>query len=96
MSKIQNFNSIKVRLEQLPANPPSAPPNNFNSIKVRLEPHCPKDYSLLPLFQFHKGAIRTCVFTITLVVSSKFQFHKGAIRTEERKAGYSEDGISIP
>ena len=55
---------------------------HFNSIKVRLEP---SSSSPSPLpgceFQFHKGAIRTCIFRITEYRKYQFQFHKGAIRT---------------
>ena len=34
---------------------------DFNSIKVRLELSYMQDSNLRPLFQFHKGAIRTIV-----------------------------------
>ena len=34
-----------------------------------------------PLFQFHKGAIRTCMKYHIQINGYIFQFHKGAIRT---------------
>ena len=38
-------------------------PSNFNSIKVRLEPYIVVLHTLLQLFQFHKGTIRTAPTT---------------------------------
>ena len=61
----RHFNSIKVRLEQEIAGSMSVH-RNFNSIKVRLEratlgTRCNRG----PLFQFHKGTIRTfCVISL--------------------------------
>ena len=44
---------------------------NFNSIKVRLEPISGVNVPTSPVFQFHKGAIRTryliCLKTLTLI-----------------------------
>ena len=34
---------------------------NFNSIKVRLEPISGVNVPTTPVFQFHKGAIRTLI-----------------------------------
>ena len=65
--RLVNFNSIKVRLEQVKGVPPFAINHYFNSIKVRLElllRLCTIGWSWL--FQFHKGAIRT---SITLIPS---------------------------
>ena len=54
------FNSIKVRLEQGGGSPPQPLVLYFNSIKVRLEPDTLTSDNLgTPVFQFHKGAIRT-------------------------------------
>ena len=55
----------------------------FNSIKVQLEHHRQHEKTRgFALFQFHKGAIRTCrPFSEPDVVEFLFQFHKGAIRT---------------
>ena len=53
-----NFNSIKVRLELVLKNGKLYPPN-FNSIKVRLELREKRVAAAFPVFQFHKGAIRT-------------------------------------
>ena len=55
--------------------------NNFNSIKVRLEQTSAHCLVLIPLFQFHKGTIRTIVLFVHLVNKRLFQFHKGTIRT---------------
>ena len=59
-SVLQNFNSIKVRLELCKGSISSLNSLNFNSIKVRLE-HDSDFVSQIEahLFQFHKGAIRT-------------------------------------
>ena len=55
-----NFNSIKVRLEQVFSTQPIPPYQDFNSIKVRLELFLNLiDSRICILFQFHKGAIRT-------------------------------------
>ena len=59
MSKAQNFNSIKVRLEPCCTRPKQSLILNFNSIKVRLEPENSVTLAVDKLFQFHKGAIRT-------------------------------------
>ena len=55
--------------------------NYFNSIKVRLELHVVGIYAVSPVFQFHKGAIRTDGDDGILAAYLEFQFHKGAIRT---------------
>ena len=55
-----NFNSIKVRLEPSSSEPFYVQYGNFNSIKVRLEPLKLTIAKAIALFQFHKGAIRTC------------------------------------
>ena len=38
-------------------------------------------YALGLIFQFHKGTIRTNIWTISHIIDIKFQFHKGTIRT---------------
>ena len=53
------FNSIKVRLELNTMKNTSLLLLYFNSIKVRLELVLLQLSSLVPKFQFHKGAIRT-------------------------------------
>ena len=58
---VWHFNSIKVRLELLDIIL-SFQILNFNSIKVRLEQAVNLIDSVLGVFQFHKGAIRTIVF----------------------------------
>ena len=60
-STIGDFNSIKVRLEQGYAENGEEAYKNFNSIKVRLEPPFIPIAFYLRVFQFHKGAIRTCL-----------------------------------
>ena len=63
-TSFDNFNSIKVRLEPCVISI-SAPEYNhhFNSIKVRLEREGVLKLATTEanLFQFHKGAIRTCL-----------------------------------
>ena len=56
---LENFNSIKVRLELVFYCTPFDSMKNFNSIKVRLEPDSTSSYLTSLSFQFHKGAIRT-------------------------------------
>ena len=54
----------------------------FNSIKVRLEHRvCPR-FLHSPLFQFHKGTIRTFRRRFSEHRPPAFQFHKGTIRTD--------------
>ena len=56
----RDFNSIKVRLERVDNMRDSLFLLHFNSIKVRLERIIVFLYKVgVPLFQFHKGAIRT-------------------------------------
>ena len=45
---------------------------DFNSIKVRLELSEKIDFSLITIFQFHKGAIRTRVDLVTAQNQSYF------------------------
>ena len=54
-----NFNSIKVRLEHYLVSDDKLYIGNFNSIKVRLERNYKTKCYVPPIFQFHKGAIRT-------------------------------------
>ena len=56
---------------------------HFNSIKVRLELISVLIQLRPPLFQFHKGAIRTAVHDDWKSQFIGFQFHKGAIRTQQ-------------
>ena len=53
------FNSIKVRLEPPSGISTSCRPSGFNSIKVRLERLIERFNVHRPMFQFHKGTIRT-------------------------------------
>ena len=53
----------------------------FNSIKVRLEQMGYKPLFSTPMFQFHKGTIRTLAHGGDTSVCMTFQFHKGTIRT---------------
>ena len=55
---------------------------NFNSIKVQLEPKAGLIGVIKPpIFQFHKGTIRTSDDETEFITDKKFQFHKGTIRT---------------
>ena len=58
-SKLSDFNSIKVRLELFGELTAPCADLHFNSIKVRLEQPKHRIVNKLPVFQFHKGAIRT-------------------------------------
>ena len=79
---LENFNSIKVRLELVFYCTPFDSMKNFNSIKVRLEPDSTSSYLTSLSFQFHKGAIRTGDGQANYKASPIFKFHKGAIRTQ--------------
>ena len=48
---------------------------------MRLERNMRANFHTQPIFQFHKGAIRTLVGAGFYTDTLKFQFHKGAIRT---------------
>ena len=80
---MDNFNSIKVRLELVGGVPPGWSMVHFNSIKVRLERNAFYWCDLAPQFQFHKGAIRTAGVPSIVGGVPPFQFHKGAIRTRK-------------
>ena len=80
--ELRYFNSIKVRLEPKIAEVLAVLQRYFNSIKVRLELAWVLVPRLTIQFQFHKGAIRTCVRYRKFLVVVEFQFHKGAIRTQ--------------
>ena len=71
-----------MRLEQLLSEVVDKVSADFNSIKVRLELRRFVRISIeLPIFQFHKGAIRTASGDGGWMIPPRFQFHKGAIRT---------------
>ena len=53
------FNSIKVRLELKEEFEKQWNEFHFNSIKVRLEQGLRPEWWIIPVFQFHKGTIRT-------------------------------------
>ena len=77
----ENFNSIKVRLEQAKGRLILLAKHDFNSIKVRLEPNRLSSELKNILFQFHKGTIRTQDAFVDYYNVPAFQFHKGTIRT---------------
>ena len=80
---LRNFNSIKVRLEQVMRKNNNIKQLNFNSIKVRLEHQEIINRFAVAEFQFHKGAIRTNHPYPDICDDLAFQFHNGAIRTED-------------
>ena len=53
---------------------------NFNSIKVRLEPLILFEKSMLSVFQFHKGTIRTQL--ATTANNDKIYFNSIKVRLE--------------
>ena len=70
--------------------------NNFNSIKVRLERNEQANYKASPIFQFHKGAIRTSISKLEITVLLYFNSIK--VRLEHRIVNdyYRYMQISIP
>ena len=54
-----NFNSIKVRLKLVSGGRFPSQKSDFNSIKVRLKHLLNVTHKGRPLFQFHKGTIKT-------------------------------------
>ena len=54
---------------------------NFNSIKVQLKPFSDGFTPAQPLFQFHKGTIKTLILYLEVAMILIFQFHKGTIKT---------------
>ena len=79
-----HFNSIKVQLELLKIIIKVLIYAYFNSIKVQLEQVSTKEFSLNPIFQFHKGTIRTDLSHRHMFTAQVFQFHKGTIRTSQK------------
>ena len=54
---------------------------HFNSIKVQLRLLFNLIPTGFPVFQFHKGTIKTVIVTIDTTIVQQFQFHKGTIKT---------------
>ena len=74
------FNSIKVRLERIRPTIHQRREGHFNSIKVRLELSSLFAFLLFRLFQFHKGAIRTCSLSIKAI--AMYHFNSIKVRLE--------------
>ena len=55
--------------------------HDFNSIKVQLKLPEASPLILAPIFQFHKGTIKTYLEVMQDEAFDKFQFHKGTIKT---------------
>ena len=80
---IQNFNSIKVRLEQTTVLTPVVISSfQFHKGTIRTAVNRLM-YDNVFRFQFHKGTIRTARATDQFSSESLFQFHKGTIRTAQ-------------
>ena len=77
----QNFNSIKVRLKHFTDEKVHSCFHHFNSIKVRLKHSSNILTTLMNLFQFHKGTIKTLYRSFCTFALVEFQFHKGTIKT---------------
>ena len=76
-----NFNSIKVRLEQVSEDCMKVLQLHFNSIKVRLE-HDLFGYTKINTVYFNSIKVRLELVNLQQNYDfNKFQFHKGAIRT---------------
>ena len=80
----QNFNSIKVRLKHFTDEKVHSCFHHFNSIKVRLKHSSNILTTLMNLFQFHKGTIKTLYRSFCTFALVEFQFHKGTIKTPHR------------
>ena len=74
------FNSIKVRLELIVLSLNLIMLTYFNSIKVRLEPPLFPEHRPALQFQFHKGAIRTLYFHVS--IAQVFHFNSIKVRLE--------------
>ena len=86
LSILNNFNSIKVRLELAIWLSLYSFPSYFNSIKVRLELWVLKQTQRVDIkFQFHKGAIRT-IYTY-LINPYNCHFNSIKVRLERRWTG---------
>ena len=86
LTRITNFNSIKVRLELIGSYKVSREVLDFNSIKVRLERMKADGYRYdSPLFQFHKGAIRT--YRVRYLIRIETYFNSIKVRLEH-EVGY--------
>ena len=91
-----NFNSIKVRLEQLRhRNKCQSNQFQFHKGAIRTQSF-ETNLKLSTPFQFHKGAIRTIDEHQDPKCWVEFQFHKGAIRTLEGDLLAANLSISIP
>ena len=78
--KFANFNSIKVRLRQHSRNPVRGSYHHFNSIKVRLRRRTRSEATTRPLFQFHKGTIKTLFTDNTIFIDKNFNSIKVRLR----------------
>ena len=58
--------------------------HDFNSIKVQLKLPEASPLILAPIFQFHKGTIKTSILLFLSRQSIIFQFHKGTIKTKPK------------
>ena len=57
----------------------------FNSIKVQLDHVLTSSSKCVPVFQFHKGTIRSGIAESAPSADTSFQFHKGTIRSTYEK-----------
>ena len=53
----------------------------FNSMKVRLKHNKPQMSTILLMFQFHEGPIKTTKNSTYRYIKTMFQFHEGPIKT---------------
>ena len=82
VSRISNFNSIKVQLKHAFLLSSSFSLSDFNSIKVQLKRMSALDLLTEWIFQFHKGTIKTRSPYQQRRRLRQFQFHKGTIKTK--------------
>ncbi len=93
---IDNFNSIKVRLNPTTARRGTRFELHFNSIKVRLNRAACCVNGRSDVFQFHKGTIKPEYREWQEEFKPKFQFHKGTIKPYRFNSYICTCLISIP
>ena len=79
--QLLHFNSIKVRLKLRCLSSRTCSNRHFNSIKVRLKHAEQSIITVIIIFQFHKGTIKTDLSHRHMFTAQIFQFHKGTIKT---------------
>ena len=79
--KVDNFNSIMVRLKAVALNYLRVEVVDFNSIMVRLKGAAVVVGVIVVVFQFHYGTIKRCSEERLIYYRLLFQFHYGTIKS---------------